>query len=650
MVVVGVEMTAVASVRADSAGLPCALTTPASAATASSGHPCWVDYDAYSPSQTGISYMYPFGADGNPVSPTSSGCSGSLPGPAWQGDFTPTTGQSACYLQVNSFAFRAWNRGLAATGPPRENPGTGATPFGVWLFNGTDWYPDPTFPGSSTCPGNTVLWAGKLDYWLVGGRTLCRFDGIDLVWEPLSLPQATIARLQNAGQATGGIRSGACYTWDNCWFFGDAGTVVHWDGQVLSDATPGAGASPWLEGEFRGAVAARSPSGQEFGLAVTDGIPGANGGPPPTAPDGSAAPQIYTSQGGPFAPLAGSSPAALLQASGLASTDLVALTTDPQGDVWAAGQPTPGGGGTDAPLLRLSSSGSASTCSGYGATTFSYNPLSGITQSFAWQATSVFPADGSVLAGAHYQQQAATFPDPPEPGVTITDDEPVLVHGVCGAPPTVTRFRIPNPRMDQTTSPALMPADEHGWTTAVVANADNDAWAATTDGTFELTPNGGQTASYSMKPHLYRWTDGQPPDAPAGDDNESRPSLFTLSPPVYQIGAPTIVTVPGPITVTPKPGKPKKVKLPSPIYSIHSKVRPAARGAYTLYLTFKVRRPVTLGLEALRGHAVVASTGLKHFAGRTGELKLTLHRKHWPTRLRLITPHKGSSSASVPGG
>src|SRR5262249_19565413 len=113
----------VPTARADT-GVVCAGVPDGSAQTAlSPGHPCWV---AASP--------YPFGADGNPVDPTSSVCVHS---------------PLLCYLNVTSMAFRAWNRGLAAT----TNPGASSTPFGVWLFNGNRWYPDPTFPGTRVCQG-----------------------------------------------------------------------------------------------------------------------------------------------------------------------------------------------------------------------------------------------------------------------------------------------------------------------------------------------------------------------------------------------------------------------------------------------------------------------------------------------------------------
>src|SRR5215472_349261 len=162
----------VQAARADTGDVCAGVPDDSTQTAPAPGHPCWV---AANP--------YPFGTDGNPVDPTSGTC---------------VRSPLLCYLNVTSMAFRAWNRGLAAT----TNPGASPTPFGVWLFNGTRWYPDPTFPGASVCKGNTVLWAGKLDYWLIGtGQNgwapLCRFDGSNFLWEPLPMPQGTIDRLGN---------------------------------------------------------------------------------------------------------------------------------------------------------------------------------------------------------------------------------------------------------------------------------------------------------------------------------------------------------------------------------------------------------------------------------------------------------------------
>jgi hypothetical protein len=564
---------------------------------------------------------------------------------------------------VTSLGFRAWNRGLAATTQPTIQSGSldgGSVAFGVWLYNGNNWFPDPTFPGSSVCPGTTILWAGKLDYWLIGNKfvgkapvpttTLCRFDGVNLQWEPLSLPPATLARLpvNETGQqpvTEGGVTSGACYAWDNCWFFGTDGIEVHWDGQALSDVSPSTAASPWLEGDFTGALAGTDASGQPFGLAVTKSSMTTSSGPDlsaaPSAPDGTAPAQLYRSQGGPFEPLSYSAPADDLSGDPF-TTDLTQVSADPQGDVWVAGAPAPRLFSSPdnvthaerAPLLRLSENGSQASCPGYdvpgqAANTFAFGPSA--SPAYTWTALSTF-ADGSALAGAHYGSNVQFN----NPTGALGDDEPALTRAHCNqsAPPAPSLFR----RSDPLGSGEQIPVDYGGSITAVAANASNDAWAATSDGFWNWGPPGQVPAPGALAPQLYHWTDGQLPAAPAGDDNESRPSLFTLGPPVFQVGAPTIVVTQGTVTTTTTKTKTTKVKLAPTIYAIHSHLVASGHGTYTLYLTFKVRRKVRIGVEALKGKKVVASSGVKRFTGRSGELALKLTRSAWPTGLKWVTP------------
>ncbi len=605
---------------------------------------------------------YPFGSDGNPVTPGEQLCAaqGSQSGPGWSGDFNSAgddvMGNPPCYLQVNSFAFRAWNRGLAATGLPINSEASGATGtigFGVWLYNGTNWFPDPTFPGSSVCPGSVVLWAGKLDYWLIGPAepggtgqtTLCRFDGVNLEWEPLSLPTATLAELPaNAlGQPVGGVTSGACYAWNNCWFFGDDGIEVHWDGQELSNASSGVGDSPWLDGDATSAVAGTDPSGNAFGVAVTKSTMSFGDLAPPAAvppgPSGMPA-QLFASQGGPWTPTR-YTPPTTAEPNDPFTTDLTAVSANSQGNVWAAEgpnhvvttlNPSPT---APAPLVRLTETGAPAACSGYVPSTFT---LAFPGNGYEWDSLSTFP-DGSALAGAQYENSTITWSDSVIP--PLRDSEPRLVHAVCGQVPVPTEFRRPDPfsaDQDPATAP-LIPADLNGYVSALAANASNDAWAATTDGSWRASTSGA-TLGGDLAPHVYLWTDGQTPDAPAGNDDETRPSLFTLSPPTYVVGSPTIVVTPVVVSTTKTKGKTKKRKLKPAIYDIHDKLARSSNGTYILYLTFKVRRPVTIGLEGLRGHTVVAKTGLKHFSRHTGELALTLDRNHWPTKLSLVTPKK----------
>jgi hypothetical protein len=58
---------------------------------------------------------------------------------------------------------------------------------------------------------------------------------------------------------------------------------------------------------------------------------------------------------------------------------------------------------------------------------------------------------------------------------------------------------------------------------------------------------------------------------------------------------------------------------------------------FTLYLTFSVRRPVTLGLEAIEGSLIVGSTGLEHLKPRSGQFSLPINPDTWPTGLRFVT-------------
>jgi hypothetical protein len=626
---------------------------------------------------------YPFGSDGNPVDPNSDFCRGGLAGeqygPAWNGEFASSGGANRgnppCYLQATSFAFRAWNRGLAATGQPaNNNDPSGSVAFGVWLYNGSNWFPDPTFPGSAACPGSTVLWAGKLDYWLIGSspqppnstvtlgtgpqRTLCRFDGTNLVWEPLPLPAATVARLPIdlvTGTPVGGITSGACFAWNNCWFFGTDGIEVHWDGERLADASIGLSTSPWLQDDFSAAAAGIDPSGRTFGLAaaksgVTVGLGPSGVVQGTAAPDGSPPAQLFGSQGGPFAPLTYSAPA-----TAPFTADLTAASVDSQGHAWVAantvtwGQngPTVPPSAQPAPLDRRSENGAQAPCPGYGATTFTVGPS---INGYRWTALAA-ANDGSAFASVLYENTSQKFQagPPSASNPPVANPEPALVHAVCGQPPTVTEFRRPDPfSADQADAP-LVPADFVGAATAVAAPATNDAWAATTDGNWKSAdvnnPIGG-----SLRPHVYLWTDGQPPDAPAGDDSEQRPSLFTLDAPVYQVAPPAVVVTPVVVTTTETKKNTTTIRLKPAIYAIHSRLVPSAGGTFTLYLTFKVRRPVTIGLQGLRRGRVVASTGLKHFRGHSGQLALTLDRNHWPTRLRLETPKTGKKVVDAPIG
>jgi hypothetical protein len=592
-------------------------------AAPSPGKPCWVEVSPY-----------PFGSDGNPIDP--SACSPGI-----------------C-LNVTSFAFRAWNRGLAAT------TGGGATAFGVWLYNGTRWFPDPTFPGSGTCSGNTVLWAGKLDYWLIGQgngaspwSTLCRFDGSNFLWQPLKIPAAALARVPTVTNPTtgavtrapGGVTSGSCFAWNNCWFFANFGIVLHWDGTALSDATPNLAASPWLAATVTGAVSQTAASGAQFGVAVaasyTDTFESGtlNRLHPLPAQPGGAPPQLFTSDGTAWTPTGYTPPVTSTQPSDPHQTDLVAVDMDSAGQGWAAGAPASRGASAapqPAPLLPISPLGGDPGCAGPSPGKLTQGgPSTGSTavDSFRWTDISAVPGSGDAIAAGSIVPGAS---DPLIPAdQALHFPEPVLVQASCSGAVTVTRF-------EQTVGGQTGPVTVNGSVSAVAAAAPNDAWAAV--GSSQFTQN----AQIILEgPHLYLFEDGTPPQAPAGDDNETRPLQLQLDPPIIVFEAlppppppppdptPVVVVAPAVATTQQLPPAISGVKV-----KLHTKLFAAGKGRigqkFTLDLTFKVSRPVMLGLEAFKKQRLVGSTGLKSFKPTKGTLSLAIVRTSWPTKLAFV--------------
>jgi hypothetical protein len=602
------------------AGVPDGSSQPAP----SPGAPCWV---AANP--------YPFGVDGNPVDPTTSAC---VHSPA------------SCYLTVTSMAFRAWNRGLAATA------GAGKNPFGVWLYNGTRWYPDPTFPGTGACQGNTVLWAGKLDYWLIGtGQNgwapLCRFDGSNFLWETLPMPLGTVERLGDPITRQlpihGGITSGSCLAWDNCWFFGTDGTVLHWDGQVLTDVSPGSPAT-WAGTTFTTAELSAGAHGSPIGLATvgtsyvfdtTAGIAIPTRASLPTqlfsfdgtTPDGRRLGGSLLTQIDYRAPAA----AQATTPSGVDpyGTDPVALSLDASGHGWLAANPAGWQVGVGVPFLRPdldtpersplvplstgpgSATGPDPSCPSWSTQSalnlFPHTYPQTVPGSTLWTSISTFPGGKSALAGG---QAVSTLSD----GTVVT--EPVLVQASCDGSTTVTRFRVPPP-------PGLttaVPADDSGTVNAVAANASNDGWAATSPGQLP-----GLEVGY-QPPQLYRFTDGTPPNAPAGNDQETRSLPSNPDPPIY------VYKPPPPPKLPPIPVAATTKHLPPAISGLHRRIQRGS-GTYTLILSFTVHRRVVMGLDAYRHRQLIASTGLRSLGPPSGQLRLALSPTRWPTKLTFIT-------------
>ena len=322
------------------------------------------------------------------------------------------------------------------------------------------------------------------------------------------------------------------------------------------------------------------------------------------------------------------------------TTDLVAAGANSSGDVWLAGVPAPATSDVQtgaAPLLPVSDSGEPMSCPGFDDSTFTLsggNAQAGWQNGFEWQSLSVFP-DGSALAGGlEFSTTAA------EPGYLTPDAQPVVVEAKCGEAPIVTTFLPDDPfAQDQSTAVAV-PADNDYQgqlpgslpaTEVIAANASNDAWLATSQGqAFDASGYPETERAY-----LYRYTDGTSPDAPSGDDNEARPSLFAPDPVTYIITPPPVVVVVGASKTVVKKRKTTTVKLKPAVYDVGAKLD---QHTLILTITFRLRRPVTIGIVAYKGKAVVASSGMHHFKGRTGTLTLTLSRTHWPTKLSFKLP------------
>ena len=702
----------------------------------SRGRPCWTEITPY-----------PFGSYEN-----SSGIEEAGPvemeNPRWRqehpwcvrfglartvsGDISAPEGE--CYLTVTSMAFRSWNHGVAATFPESEfhdddfGPAE-KNPYGVWIFDdtpetGPEWYPDPTFPGRKACPGHTIVWAGKLDYWLVGGPSdttwsrLCRFDGATGQWQLFSVPANTLRRLTppvigaaaaassvsravtpaaaekevpNKPVRPGGITSAACLAWWDCWFFGTYGVVLHWNGSILYDVSPNA-AERWLDGEYISAAENEYPLGNPFAVVVSGTAehfsaveherelipmrPGKSGVPPP---------ELFASVGWEFEdallgessalPFSPPTEAQVDPTSGWQDpyrTDLVAVGFNEGGQGWVAGNPAGyrtnwacsfeeetcarpklrelAGAEALAPLVPVSLFGVEQKCTEgeFAPEHLTYSdvvPPRSETGSFLWSSLAVVPAVGAIeesqlpasgeaFAGGLTRPHVVEGGERNSPG---TRQEPVIVQASCDGRYTTTRFRAREAAdQEHTEHFETTAADRAGTVTAIVASAKNDVWASTSDGLLEGREEPGYIGHRErvvQQPRLYQFTDGQPPMAPEGNEEEERPIELQENPPTYifePAPEPPLPPVPPPVTTT------NTTHEPPAVYGVKAKLHQTG-AKFSLYLTFKLRRPVTLGAQGLRSGRVVASARPRHFAGSRGTLVLELNRKHWPTKIRFTS-------------
>jgi hypothetical protein len=219
--------------------------------------------------------------------------------------------------------------------------------------------------------------------------------------------------------------------------------------------------------------------------------------------------------------------------------------------------------------------------------------------------------------------------------------QPVLAQVSCSGTPQTTVFQIPTPADALSVAPTIA-ADAGGIITAVAASASNDAWAASSPGQFTDDID-GNLGTALQPPSFYQLTDGQTPDAPAGNDSESRPVVTGTEPTIFEFPPPVVVPAPPPAVTVTKTSKAKKIvkRELAPVYDIK---KPAEgkliNGTVSLSLSFRVRRKVRIGLEGLRGRKVVASSGIRTFSGKRGTLVLELSTKAWPTRLEFVEPRR----------
>ena len=455
------------------------------------------------------------------------------------------------------------------------------------------------------------MWAGKLDYWLVGpgpedgngGKwaNLCRFEGeVNLEWEPFALPSATkehvgrerpgrhhLGRLLCAGTTAGssGPTARSC-----------TGTA-----RALTNASP-ASSQGLLQGEYTAAAAREGPAGERSGLRWAQ--------PAKTYADG------------PLTTLEGEPPRAAvrLQQRGLLATpvhpihkprqtsgdpyrtDLVAATSTRRTRAGWRGTPrgcarsrpprrAPREGDTRRPRLG-SPSVSPPRLSRYrppaqrpparahqriaSRTRRSQKPPNNLRKNrepSCGRRSRFSLALGEALAGGKLG---------PATEQAGNDGEPVIARAGCDGTTSLTRFRRSLEPADRSGGG---PADRPGRLHRDGRQRQQRRGASTTAG----------SAASDQPPHLYRLTNGQPPEAPEGNDEEpARPSCRRRREeeraPVEEAPPPP-PPVEAPATVT----QTKAVKLPAAVYDVKAKLHTSRRNGkcyLSLYITFKLRRPV----------------------------------------------------------
>jgi hypothetical protein len=285
------------------------------------------------------------------------------------------------------------------------------------------------------------------------------------------------------------------------------------------------------------------------------------------------------------------------------------------------------------PIIPVSIEGESSTCVKQPLFVDAYEaqevPAEGpdgptVPGSFLWSSLTVVPNSGEGMVGGLTRPLGRIGAEP---------GEPVIARVSCGGPPTLTRLRVEELKNEigqdelketGTGKTVAVP----GEVTAVAANAPNDAWASTSASVF--------ADGAHEPPRLFRFWNGAPPEGvEAGNELETRTRPPEPPPPTEPSAPPEPPAPPAPKTVTHK----KTIKLAPSIYDVKAALHTSTVGGrphFSLYITFRLRRSVTVGAHALRNGRVVSVARPKRFSGRTGILVLGLTRQNWPTKVTFV--------------
>jgi hypothetical protein len=149
---------------------------------------------------------------------------------------TPTGAQPSPYPvgigSIGDIEFWGPNRGVLITA------GNALVPAGLYAYDGLSWHQLATVCGGTD---GRIAWAGPDEFWTISDErplslngfspvilqdaSLCHFDNGQVV-ASYSMPVSTIYPTMNAA---------ACASASDCWFGGDGGFHLHWDGTTLSE-------------------------------------------------------------------------------------------------------------------------------------------------------------------------------------------------------------------------------------------------------------------------------------------------------------------------------------------------------------------------------------------------------------------------------